>query len=226
MSGSSAVNRWPPGSARGGQFAETPKPGAEVSLLDLSDAEYNARGTYLFPPRPRTVSQHIAFWENVPIPDEIMANVQQAYQEHREEAITAACNRAAEEWKIANPDPTAAGAPRLKGKDYYRVVQGWKNGIDKVWFATEAREQDERPEQIPIFEMRSVLRAHHMAMHGPAGLTDQEVNQVLEHQLPWGAGAHATVAAINVRYRLQEIDEQTRTPLRCVRVVPDLDPPR
>ncbi|MGC0250426.1 hypothetical protein [Pseudactinotalea sp. Z1748] len=200
------------GRPEGGQFTGLAKPGAEVSL-DLSDEAYNADGTYLFPPIPRSVEQHIAFWEKVPIHDEVMSNVAVQYKHNREEQVTQACERAAEAWKEENPDPTLPHMPRIKDKDYHRVVQTWKDKGRAVWDETEAREQAARPAGIPHTHMRTILRAHGMT-HYAHVIGDEAVDQVVQHELPWNADETASVGWINDTYRLWEIGDETRTPMR------------
>ena len=209
MTGSTTINRQPAGRPEGGEFAERIKPGADVSL-HLSDEEYNADGTYLFPPEPRSAEQHFAFWWRVPIPDEIMADVTEAYWRNREEKITEACEAAADAWKKENPDPTLPGMPRIKNKDYHYVVQGWKNGVRAVWDQTEAEEQQARPQSIPPTHMRSVLRAYNAIQYGKV-LPEEEYVKVWEQELPWTGGETAKVEWLYHTYRLWEIDHATRT---------------
>lgn len=206
-------NRQPSGQPTGGEFAEEARDSSEVALDGLSDAEYNAEGTYMFPPRPRSLGQHISFWESVPIPDDIMANVQAQYPINRQEQVTAACHAAVDDWKQSNPDPTGLGQPYIKDNDYHRVVQAWKNSVDAVWEATEDKEYSSRPGEIPTVEMRTVLRAHHMNQYAPEGLTNDEWLDLRAHHMPWGDG-EASVEDIVKTFRLWEIDEATRTPRR------------
>ena len=47
---------------------------------ELSDAEYNADGTFAYPPYPRSAAQHMEFWATVPIPDIVLERVATAYK--------------------------------------------------------------------------------------------------------------------------------------------------
>ncbi len=74
--------RQPAGIPAGGQFAVGHHAESLVSLDtgDLSDAEYNADGTFAYPPYPRSAVQHMEFWATVPIPDIVLERVATAYK--------------------------------------------------------------------------------------------------------------------------------------------------
>ncbi len=87
MTSSMALNngdgpRQPAGIPAGGQFAVGHHAESLVSLDtgDLSDAEYNADGTFAYPPYPRSAVQHMEFWATVPIPDIVLERVSTAYK--------------------------------------------------------------------------------------------------------------------------------------------------
>jgi hypothetical protein len=75
----SEQNRQPGGVPAGGEFAGHDRPDADVKL-ELTDAEYNQSGTFLFPPLPRSAAQHIAFWETCPVGDDVLENVSFGYE--------------------------------------------------------------------------------------------------------------------------------------------------
>lgn len=76
---SSIVSRQPKGQPVGGEFAERTYAAADINL-DAADIDYNMAGTFLFPPRPRSAAQHIAFWESCDIDDSILENICLGYE--------------------------------------------------------------------------------------------------------------------------------------------------
>lgn len=82
MSNSYELRRIAAGVPTGGQFAEKIHPEAGVvSIPELveSDDEWNADGTFAFPPIGRSPRQAIAFWLTVEIPDVVLDRFTQAY---------------------------------------------------------------------------------------------------------------------------------------------------
>ena len=73
-----SINRQVAGQPTGGQFAGRTYSDSAISLV--TDEEYNQTGTFLFPPRTRSATQHIAFWETCPIPDEVLENISLGYE--------------------------------------------------------------------------------------------------------------------------------------------------
>src|SRR5690606_13732260 len=153
MTGSMTVDqdRQPSGRPGGGQWTERARQGADMALSELSDADYNAEGTYIFPPRPRSVAQHIAFWESVPIPEDIMVQVAEAHAVRREVAIQQYCVDAVDEWKKENPDPsdnvalTIAKKKKPKAHELPHLGAQWEAAAREVWDEAEARAEKERP---------------------------------------------------------------------------------
>tara|TARA_R110002051_G_scaffold60546_9_gene110907 strand:- start:20791 stop:21483 length:693 start_codon:yes stop_codon:yes gene_type:complete len=67
------------GQPSGGQFSSLNRTEAGITLTQ-SDSDYNAAGTFLFPPKPRSSGQHISFWENCAVGDDILENVALGYE--------------------------------------------------------------------------------------------------------------------------------------------------
>lgn len=216
MSGSMTVDqdRQPSGRPEGGQWTERARQGADVSLSELSDADYNAEGTYIFPPRPRSVAQHIAFWESVPIPEDIMIQVAEAHAVRREVMIQQYCSDAVDEWKKENPDPTdnvaltIAKKKKPKASELPYLAAQWEAAAREVWDEAEARAEKERP-AIPVFDMRTVLRAHRMYEDACDVMPGERAAEVAEHLMPFGDG-EARVVDIYDAFKLWEINSVTR----------------
>lgn len=74
--------RRPPGAPNGGQFSAAyirPEAGAIDFRELISDDEHNEDGDYANPPEVRSMTQLIAFWMTVPIPGQVMSQVQRAH---------------------------------------------------------------------------------------------------------------------------------------------------
>ena len=67
-----------PGST-GGQFAEKMHAEPDLAIREISDEEYNADGSYAYPPRPRSAAQHIDFWTRVPLPEDRLKTLATRY---------------------------------------------------------------------------------------------------------------------------------------------------
>jgi hypothetical protein len=68
--------REPAGRPSGGQYAVNERDEAGVTLTDV-DADHNAKGTFLFPPKPRSSEQHISFCD---VSDDILENIALGYE--------------------------------------------------------------------------------------------------------------------------------------------------
>jgi len=73
------IARETPGQTSGGQFAINARDEAGITLV-TSDSDYNATGTFLFPPKPRSSAQHINFWETCAVSDDILENIALGYE--------------------------------------------------------------------------------------------------------------------------------------------------
>jgi len=103
-----AFCRRPAGTPTGGQFAgNTSLEPAGIVLEDEDDETYNSRGTYAFPPPPRSARQLILFWRNVEIPDHVLTKVWEADHYRDYELKVAEKNLNPREWPIewGRPSP-------------------------------------------------------------------------------------------------------------------------
>lgn len=65
--------------AAGGQFRTQEKTESN-GTLELQDREYNTTGTFLFPPRPRSLAQFSSFWRDIPVDDGVLGNIANRYK--------------------------------------------------------------------------------------------------------------------------------------------------
>lgn len=63
-----------------GRYSHTERAESPVSLT-LSAREYNAEGTFEFPPIARDVEQLVDFWLRVPVPDQVLHQLRAEYQD-------------------------------------------------------------------------------------------------------------------------------------------------
>lgn len=179
-----------------GQFASVAKMGPEVAIRELSDEEYNADGSYAFPPDPRSAAQHIAFWTSVPLPDEKLAVLLARYPEIRQQTGIDAGNAAAEAYKRDHDDPTRfSDSKKAKAEG-----EKWKAEVGRVWQAAHDKAVAPMPERIYRTTVRPLLRAHQMnAYKSPLPADDQYA--VLAHEMVVD-GQTMTVEQIVNAYRL------------------------
>lgn len=190
--------------------------------LGLTDEEYNAQGSVYYPPRPRSTAQHIAFWEGVRIPDELLANAETSYSTARAEAITRELERLSDERQKENPAPSdrmVGTSPivydgrKLRAKDIPGADIDWENDGRTFWDEQEKRLEAEWP--IPSrFAWRTIVRAHHMWEDAVDGMAPEQQREVGEHHLQWNGNGTAPVSWIYERYRTWHIRQAMRTPLR------------
>lgn len=186
--------RQPGGSPTGGRFAPLPRQESDVSLADLSDEEYNADGTFEYPPIPRSVAQHVAFWTRVRVPDAIMARVRSAYVEAWEVWSDAQMH----EWAREHPEPVGN---MLTAKA--RAHEQWEAEFAK----RVALLGEERPKALPAVLARPLIRAAQMARYARWLNTQEEYNEVLDTEVDLGEPEPWTVRRCLEVYRLDEIDE-------------------
>lgn len=174
--------------------------GPEVAIRELTDEEYNADGTYAFPPHPRSLEQHIAFWESVPIPDEKLTQVLNAYgdmiaDDTREEAA-----RVVDEWKIRNPDPTE----RSRSQKAFDDARLWKEEGSLVF--NEALERGRRSAPtIYRTSIRPIIRAGQMMIYGRP-LQEDEMERLRQHEMVIN-GQVQTVGQIYETYQLDRLSD-------------------
>lgn len=196
MTGSDQQRRHPGGQPTGGRFAEETKPGAGVALSELSDAEYNAEGTFAYPPRPRSAAQHIAFWTTVPIPDDVLQRVHKAFEHARENRLAEETKKRHDVWKGDHPDPSGKAFSARKNAEN---VARWEDKAKAEWDRLRGNLEAEWP-SMPVFEIRDVVRCHHMIEDAGQHLPKDEATQVARHQIEF-QGEMRSVRSIYDTYR-------------------------
>lgn len=160
----------------------------DVTLAHLSDEDYNADGTFEYPPIPRSVEQHVAFWSRVKVPDAIIARVRASYvqrtQEWRNEQMGA--------WVAANPQPIKQ-----------RELEEWDAQSQRV--AADIDQQ--RPSSIPAVLARPLIRAAQMARYARWLETEAEYDRVLDTEVDLGEAEPWTVRNTLDYYHLDELSD-------------------
>lgn len=191
--------RMPSGTPVGGQFSTQPRMVPEVAIRELSDAEYNADGSYTFPPSPRSAAQHIAFWESVPLPESMLAATMTEYAKMREEIGVKAAEAAVAKWKESNPDPTRYANDKWAIRD----GEKWSADARAVHRAAFDAAVADMPRKIFRTSARPLLRAHQMFGYG-ASLIAAERAIVLAHEVVVD-GKAMTVQQVEDTYHLSRI---------------------
>ncbi len=180
--------RHPGGTPDGGRFATTSRQEPDVTLAHLSDEEYNADGTFEFPPMPRSVEQHVAFWSRVPVPDPIIARARVHYGrflgEWRGDQLEA--------WQREHPVP-----PRKKDWDPWRAARD----------AAAAEIDSAHPSQIPTVIARPLIRAAQMARYAKWFQTQEEYDEVMASPVDVGTEEPWTVQQTLDVYMLDQLPD-------------------
>lgn len=188
-----------PGSA-GGQCAARALADSDVAIRDLSDEEYNADGSYAFPPRPRSAAQHIDFWTRVPLPEEKLETLIQRYPAVREGLGEEAGAHAANAYRRENPDPALR---MMSGKERDAKVAAWQEEVGRVFDAAAARATAHMPQVVYRTSVRPIVRAHQMYKYaGPLPRDEREV--VYNHEMVVD-GRTMTVKEIWKAYELERM---------------------
>lgn len=180
--------RHPGGTPDGGRFATMSRQEPDVTLAHLSDEEYNADGTFQYPPMPRSVAQHVAFWSRVPVPDAIIARVRAAYIE---DVIG---------WRGDQIEAWAAQHPVPKHK---RDWDPWREARDRAGAEIDAS----RPAEIPSVLARPLIRAAQMARYAQWFQAREEYDAVLETSVDVGTEEPWTVQQVLDVYKLDRLPD-------------------
>lgn len=186
--------RLPEGAPEGGRFTQIPLKEAVVSLAHLSDEEYNADGSFEYPPIPRSVEQHIAFWTRVKIPEAIMARVRSSYGEYWLTWV----DTKMQAWEAANPEPVGTEW-RSKSSE----IEAWMVRRD----AHRGVVEGQRRSSLPSILVRPLVRAAQMARYGSWLENQEEFDRVLETEVDLGESEPATVRETLRRYGVDEMPD-------------------
>ena len=185
-----------PGAPGAGRFAATTHREPDVSLTAMTDEEYNADGSFEFPPLPRSVEQHVAFWSRVMVPDPILMRVQEAYAERWEtwskEQMAA--------WNVGHPDPSLA-----RGRTDATKREEWLARRD----AATAALVDQRPPTIEGVLCRTIVRATQMGKYAGWLELEADYDKVLDVEVDLGGDEPISVRDIEKLYLMAELEEQS-----------------
>lgn len=191
-----------PGST-GGQFAEKMHAEPDLAIREISDEEYNADGSYAYPPRPRSAAQHIDFWTRVPLPEDRLKTLATRYPKIRQAIGDRAGLDAAEAYKDDHPDPTLRMAP---GPMRDAAAVAWQQEVGRVFDAAAQEATKHMPPAVYRTSVRPILRAHQMYVYaGP--LPKEEREAVYNHEMVVD-GRVMTVKEIYEAYELKRLENE------------------
>lgn len=181
-----------------GRFASTlTAPSSGVCLMDeLSDEDYNAEGTYRYPPNPRSWQQNAKFWLACPISDEELDEFVDYYREHYRH----------------DPDVNAHAEPIMR--EWYKQHPGFKvdpgQGLAD-WDRQASREWDRARDSYPHRKCfispqraRAVVRAAQMYQWSRY-LGQEAINHTLDVAVPVKPGEDWTVRRVMTEYKIRQV---------------------
>lgn len=198
--------RRPQGTSGGGQFTHSRRPEVDVELQRVgtarSDVDYNADGTFEFPPVARSYAQLVSFWLSCRVPESAIRQMQIGYVELMEGWHTSA----GAAWVDENPPPAEYTKGRLgRPNEPNPAYEEWK----EAYFAELDRLEAIHPADIDPAIARDLARVARMRWQAKRsegwlpGITGQVDATAIE--IP-GVG-DVTVADLLERYPVQELDE-------------------
>ena len=164
-----------------------------MAIRELSDEEYNADGSYSYPPRPRSAAQHIDFWTRVPLPEEKLETLMARYPAVREGLGEIAGTRAAAAYRREHPDPGIRRAPT-------HIVEAWQAEVGKVFDAAAEKATAHMPAKIFRTSVRPIARAHQMYVYSRP-LAEEDRQKVFDLEMHVD-GRTMTVKEIYEAYEL------------------------
>ena len=169
----------------GGECAAFDSGADDCPMPESEWDEYNADGTYSYPPEPVCAEQVIAFWRRCPIPDAVLAQVQRAHLEVRRLLVQAHLEK-------AHPSSSRPrermfnGESRQSAAEWDRVHEG----------AAASAEAHFPPAPMPAGQVRSLVRAMRAVDQAySSSLAEEEYKRVKnesagltwdEQSLTWG----------------------------------------
>lgn len=174
--------RHPAGSPLGGTWVSPgrPDPGLELPAQGelpthehLDEAQENARGTYDFPPAPRSARQAIEFWTKVPISDATLRQVAKDFSRARSVEVNAVQCDAMERFR--------------RSRSLRRELRRQRPAIlTATAFAEQEtyRERVRQADRIDPHDIRSVLVATRMTEEARSFLPADEYQKVANFHLP------------------------------------------
>lgn len=182
------------------QEIEFPQPQGPFWWEELSDKEYNAQGSFYFPPPARSIEQVLDFWRHVQIPDAVLVALQaglsrqaQIIKDHRQRLRVAAVTQA---WDTERPEPEDPAERQAWQSDreqaLFEADRGWYEEPQVAWcedFRSLARMIGLKRGMIDLFN---------------AGFDRDAIEAAIaQSALPWGARA-ASVLEIDLLFPLAD----------------------
>lgn len=199
-------NRITSGNSGAGRYTYKVNSEAAIDLPTEDDAAYNRDGSWFFPPRPRSAAQSAAFWENCPVPDEILAQFCRVYSTNWEENLASRRDSGLAEWeanyRANNPAPVGVFKGDAKAK--------YEEELNSLKYLHESEEifndvLRERPRVIYVYDARALARAARMYQFAPPECRDpEEYRKAMECPVDLYEGT-LTVEAVEKKYVLSEI---------------------
>jgi hypothetical protein len=150
-------------------------------------ASRDCDGTFEYPPVPRSVAQHVAFWLSVTVPDAILTRVRNGYV-HGWEAWA---DEQMDDWVATDREPKV------------REHAAWQERFKAQYTALD----DVRPNSLPAVLARPLVRAAQMARYANMLNSQEEYDRVLETQIDLGDEEPATVRATLDQWHLDELPD-------------------
>jgi len=180
-----------------GQFDVTPRREAPVAL-SVSDREYNADGTFAYPPIARSYEQIVDFWMRVPVPDQVLYQLRSVYSHAQNDARS----QALDGWRARHREPVRY--------DKHGQRAEWDE-----WFAALNREdmrlKDATPPLITPVLARPLARAAGLMIQART-LEEQQpgiVERVRQTPIDLAVLGSPSVGSLLDLYPVEELPEET-----------------
>lgn len=180
-----------------GRFEAMPHTSSGVSLMEeLSDEEYNAEGTYRFPPNPRSWEQNAKFWATCPISDnELREYVDYYRQDYRHDpAVNEYAEGIMRGWYLEHPGFNLAPVGELAQWDIQACAE-WERARDAY---------PHRRRRISPHRARAVVRAAQM-YEWSRYIDAEAMAKTREIEINVEPGEHWTVDRVINEYRLAKV---------------------
>jgi|GEM_PF-4595446 len=194
--------RAPKGAPQGGEWTQMEGDVASFDLRELTDDEYNADGSFEYPPAPRSAEQVIAFWAKVQVPDTILEKTKFAFEGKRKQERGALEESLRGRYSAALPPVKLFKDVVSADPDYLEAVNA-AGGIDEYVTAALEADGQAHPAVMREDDIRAVVRsaqAWWQAQQLPAADRDEVLAEpVFIHAR---GGQTLTVAEMEDRYGL------------------------
>ena len=182
--------RVPGGVPSGGQFAAQISPEASTKL---DAVEWSASdGTYAFPAVSKSARETVAFWSKVSVPEDVLRDVEHSYWSRNVTMF----EEMREEYEKEYPDPRKFGG---SDEEYQKWRQYLKLGYDKI--------MGERPEKIPPYMVRPLVRAAQMHWTAQETLPAEERDRLDKTTLEFPDGTSMTPREAVEFYEFDDIKD-------------------